>query len=167
MYGLRPAGPAGVSGVRAALFPNCRKGFGDACPYPGEVPPGKTGQPVCVRFGGHGPGGGLGHPLCPGGVRHPGCCEEVHTRRRCGHRAGRRGRQDPVPHRLYGSADERLLRRRHRGLYRPDGHPAVYHPHRIKRHCRAKPAVLQHRLPVRRVCQERYPGPFEPGRPKG
>ena len=42
----------------------------------------------------------------------------------CGDRAGRGGRQDPLPHRGHRGADERQLCRRHRRLHRPDGHPA-------------------------------------------
>ena len=45
-------------------------------------------------------------------------------RHRLHHRAGRRGRQDPVPDRRHRGAHERQLRRRHRCVHRPDGHPA-------------------------------------------
>ena len=67
---------------------------------------------------------------------------------------GGRGREDLVPHRLDGGADERLLRRGHRGVYRPDGHPVVHHPHGAQRDRRGERAHLQHRLPVRGVRQE-------------
>ena len=45
-------------------------------------------------------------------------------RHRLHHRAGRRGRQDPVFDQRHRGAHERLLRGRHRRLHRPDGHAA-------------------------------------------
>ena len=105
--------------------------------------------------------------LRAGGVRHRRRRQPVHTRHRRGHRTGRRGRQNHLFRRRAGGADERLLRRRHRRLHRPDGHP---HERDGERAGRAEPAPredLPHRLPLRRLCQERHPAHPQPGRPEG
>ena len=86
---------------------------------------------------------------------------------RRGHRAGRRGRQDHLLRRRPGGADERLLRRRHRRLHRPDGHPDERHGERAGRAVPEAREDLPHRLPLRRVRQERHPAHPQPGRPEG
>ena len=70
------------------------------------------------------PGGQLQGALCAGGVRHPRGGQPPGPRHRLHHRAGRRGRQDPVFDKRHRGPHERQLRRRHRRFHRPDGHAA-------------------------------------------
>ena len=63
-----------------------------------------------------------------------------------------------------GRADERQLRRRHRGLHRPDGHPNERHRRRAGPAGPEAREDLPHCQPLRRVCQERHSAHPEPGR---
>ena len=118
------------------------------------------------RLGRYGPGGQLRRALCAGGVFHPGGSQAVCAPDRLRHRAGRRGCQDPVPHRRHRGADERQLCRRHRRLHRPDGHPAEDERRRDEPGGRGGPAHLYHRFPLRLFRQERRAAPHQPGRPR-
>ena len=57
----------------------------------------------------------------------------------------------------HGGAHERQLRRRHRCLHRPDGHPAEDGRGRDGPSGPAGYPHLHHRQPLRRVCQKRHP----------
>ena len=122
-----------------------------------------------IRLGGHGPGGGAGHRLSPGGLRHPRGPSRDGAPGRRGRGAGRRGREDTVPDRRGRArgAHERHLRRRHRRVHRPDGHPDGRARGAAGDPLPGPRAQLCHRQPLRRVRQVGHPAPAEPGGPQG
>ena len=95
-----------------------------------------------------------GAAVRPGGARRLSRGAEVPPRHRRRHRARRRGREDHVLHRRPRAADERHLRRRHRRLHRPDGHPAVNGRSGAER---ARPRAARRSTPLPRaaVCSRR------------
>ena len=117
-----------------------------------------------VRLGGHGHRGDAWPALRAGGIcdAHGGSALPARLRRR--HRAGRRGRENPVSGRGRGSADERLLRGRYGRVHRPDGHAAEHHARRDELSRPVEQADLHHRLALRRVCQKRHPAAHQSGR---
>ena len=124
--------PDHIQNLRAAHVQGAgedRRDAGAADRYPGRA--GGTGGDHRLRR----PGGGkrLRHRLRSGGFCHRGGGGAIHPRHRRGGGAGRRGCQNHFLDRRAGGADERLLRRGHRGLYRPDGHPAEHHRRRAGR----------------------------------
>ena len=116
-----------------------------------------------LRLCRHGHGGERKGSLCAGGVRYPGGGQPSGTGDGRYHRIGRRGCQDPLSDQRYGGPDERLLRRRHRGLHRPDGHAAENGRGGDGQSRPDSGKDLHHRRPLRRVCQERHPAPHQSG----
>ena len=93
---------------------------------------------ICVSGSGrHGLCRACRHSIRTGGLRNPHCDPSPCPGRRCGDRAGRRGRENPVSHRQRTpaasppapawNAYERLVRGRNRRVYRPDGDAPRHH----------------------------------------
>ena len=124
----------------------------------------RPGGGVChLRLCRHGHGGERKGSLCAGGVRYPGGGQPSGTGDGRYHRIGRRGCQDPLSDQRYGGSDERFMRRRHRGLHRPDGHAAENERGGDGQSRPDSGKDLHHRRPLRRVCQERHPAPHQSG----
>ena len=118
-----------------------------------------------LRLCRHGHGGERAASLRAGGVRHPrGGQARWPPRRTCIIELGGEDAKILFLDRRHGGADERHLRRRHRRLHRPDGHPAERGPaDEMDDACAASREDLHHRLPLRRVRQDRHPAPHQPG----
>ena len=65
-----------------------------------------------------------------------------------------RVRENSVSHKRHRGAHERLVRRRHGRVYRPDGHPSAHDARRDERGGQNGAKNLYHRQPLRRVCQK-------------
>lgn len=63
--------------------------------------------------------------------------------------------QDPLPQPRHGSAHERSLRGRHRGVHRSDGGAAPHRRLRAERACRELHDPVPHRFPLRGIRQDR------------
>ena len=76
----------------------------------------------------------------------------------------RRRRQNPLSQSGHGPAHERGLRGRHGGVHRPDGRPAAHRRRRAQRAGGGLRDAVPHRVPLRRVRQDRRGAPAQRGR---
>lgn len=122
---------------------------------------------LALRYPGHGGFGGDHRFRVPWALGNPRAAVRAGSRGRLpGHRracpANRRGRgtrrrrrQDPLPQPRHGSAHERSLRGRHRGVHRSDGGAAPHRRLRAERACRELHDPVPHRFPLRGIRQDR------------